>query len=68
MFQMFLEDVGIAEEIRAQRVDEGGVRELRGLGVDHVDHELLHGVLADQTLDLVQDVLVQHQLDQMERA
>ena len=36
------------------------------LCVDHVEHELAHGVLRDEALDVVQDVLVQHQLHQVE--
>jgi hypothetical protein len=36
--------------------------------VDEVDHEFAHRLLAHQPLDLVQDVLVQQQVDQMERA
>ena len=42
-----------------QRVDEGRIRQLCGLGVDHVQHEFLHGILAYETLDLVENVLVQ---------
>ena len=36
------------------------------LCVDHVEHEFSHGVLGDEALNVVQDVLVQHQLHQVE--
>ena len=38
------------------------------LCVDHVEHELPHGVLGDEALDVVKDVLVQHELHQVECA
>ena len=38
------------------------------MSVDKVNHEFLHRLVADQPLDLVQDVLVQQQVDHMKRA
>ena len=42
------------------------MKDCSSLCVDHVEHELAHGVLRDEALDVVQDVLVQHKLHQVE--
>ena len=41
---------------------------ITSLSINHVEHELPHAVLADEALDVMQDVLIQHELHQVERA
>ena len=63
------DQIWITEKIWFKWVNKVWIWKFRGLvSVDKVNHEFLHRLVTDQSLDLVQDVLVQQQVDHMKRA